>query len=95
MLLFVDRMDRMQHLKSQISDLKSQAEGCSRQLRAWADSLQNSDIRGQRHLNERTRETSDRRQRVDAFMEKLEQIRAGAGTKTEFGFSETSGDADA
>lgn len=42
-------------LKSQISDLKSQAESCSRQLRAWADSLQNSDIRGQRHLNDRVR----------------------------------------
>lgn len=42
-------------LKSQISDLKSLAESCSRQLRAWADSLQNSDIAGPRHLNEKTR----------------------------------------
>jgi four helix bundle protein len=44
------------HLKSQISDFKSIAESCSRQLRAWADHLQNSDIKGQRHLNERTRQ---------------------------------------
>ena len=36
------------------------AESCSRQLRAWADSLQNSDIQGQRHLNNKVRE----RQRV-------------------------------
>jgi four helix bundle protein len=43
-------------LKSQISDLISTAESCSRQLRGWADSLQNSDIQGQRHLNERVRQ---------------------------------------
>ncbi len=43
-------------LKSQISNLKSVAESCSRQLRAWADSLQNSDIRGPRHLNQKMRE---------------------------------------
>jgi hypothetical protein len=43
-------------LKSQISNLKSTAESCSRQLRAWADSLQNSDIQGQRHLNEKVRQ---------------------------------------
>ncbi len=42
-------------LKSQISDLRSKAESCSRQLRGWADSLQNSDIAGQRHLNDKSR----------------------------------------
>ena len=41
------------NLKSQISDLRLLAESCSRQLRAWADSLQNSDITGPRHLNEK------------------------------------------
>jgi hypothetical protein len=39
-------------LRFEISDLKASAESCSRQLRAWADNLQNSDIRGQRHLND-------------------------------------------
>jgi four helix bundle protein len=43
-------------LKFQISNLKSTAESCSRQLRGWADSLQNSDIQGQRHLNEKVRQ---------------------------------------
>jgi four helix bundle protein len=43
-------------LKSEISNLKSIAESCSRQLRAWADALQNSDIQGQRHLNEKVRQ---------------------------------------
>lgn len=48
-------------LKSQISDLKSLAESCSRQLRAWADSLQNSEISGPRHLNEKTRANYQKR----------------------------------
>lgn len=44
-----------ENLKSEISNLITLAESCSRQLRGWADSLQNSDIAGQRHLNEHSR----------------------------------------
>jgi four helix bundle protein len=55
MLCFIERRKGFAHFKSQISDLKSLAESCSRQLRAWADHLQNSDIKGQRHLNEKTK----------------------------------------
>jgi four helix bundle protein len=43
------------NLKSQISDLIPIAESCSRQIRAWAESLQNTDIKGQRHLNVQSR----------------------------------------
>ena len=48
MLLLADRLPDFAHLKSEISNLKSLAESISRQLRGWADSLQNSDVRGQR-----------------------------------------------
>lgn len=58
-------------LKSQISDLKSTAESCSRQLRGWADALQNSDIKGQRHLNDAVRRQDDQRKRSAAFEKKL------------------------
>ena len=58
-------------LKSQISQLRSIAENCSRQIRAWADSLQNSDIPGQRHLNERTRREFEQKQRSNEFDKKL------------------------
>ena len=61
------------NLKSQISDLKSLAESCSRQLRAWADSLQNSEIKGQRHLNDRVRADAVQKQKSAAFQKKLLQ----------------------
>jgi four helix bundle protein len=58
-------------LKSQISNLKSLAESCSRQIRAWADSLQNSDIHGPRHLNNRSREAFDQKKRAAEMQKKL------------------------
>lgn len=54
-------------LKSQISNLISTAESCSRQLRGWADSLQNSDIQGPRHLNNKSRQADDQKKRAAAF----------------------------
>ena len=51
-------------LQYQISTLKSLAESCSRQLRGWADSLQNSDIKGQRHLTEKSRLHDEQRNRA-------------------------------
>lgn len=55
MLHFVDCAPDAQHLKSQVSELKSLVESCSRQIRAWTENLQNTDIKGQRHLNNKTR----------------------------------------
>jgi four helix bundle protein len=53
-LLLMDRMACFKSLKLEIADLKSLAESCSRQLRAWADSLQNSTIKGVKFLNRET-----------------------------------------
>jgi four helix bundle protein len=58
-------------LKSQISNLKSLAESCSRQLRGWADSLQNSDIKGQRHLTDQSRRHDEQKKRADVFQKDL------------------------
>jgi four helix bundle protein len=55
MLVVASRRPYLSNFKSEISDLIRLAESCSRQLRAWADSLQNSNITGPRHLNEKTR----------------------------------------
>lgn len=62
-------------LKFEISNLKSKAEEVSRQLRAWAGSLQNSDVRGQRYLTDKTRRASqETRERAD-FLKELAEIR--------------------
>ena len=71
MLCFLERRKGFAHFKSRILDLKSIAESCSRQLRAWADHLQNSDIKGQRHLNEKTRQRYDAEKKADQFERQL------------------------
>jgi len=71
MLCFIERRPAFNDLKSQISDLKSKAESCSRQLRAWADHLQNSDIKGQRHLTEKTRQHYKAGKKAEEFQQEL------------------------
>jgi len=71
MLCVLERRPWMKDLKSQISNLKSLAESCSRQLRAWADSLQNSDIKGQRHLTDKSRQADDQKKRAAEFQKTL------------------------
>jgi four helix bundle protein len=75
MLCLLDRLHGFDDLKFEISNLKSRAEGISRQLRAWADSLQNSDIRGQRYLTNKTRSKSKEAREREEFLKELEQIR--------------------
>ena len=59
MLAYFERRPALRDFKSQISNLKSLAESCCRQLRGWADCLQNSDIKGQRHLNDHSKKQWD------------------------------------
>ena len=73
MLNFTERFPESKHLKSQISEIKDLAESCSRQIRAWADSLQNCDIPGQRHLNEQSRSRYEAQKRSQAFEKQLEE----------------------
>ena len=73
MLLFTERFNETAHLKSQISDLKSLAESCSRQIRGWTNNLQNSDIKGQRHLNERSKARYEFERSAAAFNRQIEE----------------------
>lgn len=71
MLTVKSRRVRDAKVKSQMSNLISLAESCSRQLRGWADSLQNSDIKGPRHLTDKSRAEDDKKKRVVAFDKEL------------------------
>ncbi len=73
MLCFLERRPGLANFKSQISNLKSMAESCSRQLRGWADHLQNSDIKGQRHLNDKTRASYHSKKGLKEFQDELQQ----------------------
>jgi four helix bundle protein len=74
MLHFIERFPEAAHLRSQISNPKSIAESCSRQIRAWADHLQNTDIKGQRHLNDQTRGRFEAERRREAFLREIQQV---------------------
>ncbi len=74
MLCFMERLPEFKDLKFEISDLKSLSESISRQLRAWADSLQNSDIKGQRYLTSKGRDILQRKKEHEEFLEMLRKI---------------------
>ena len=71
MLHFAGGLPEAAPLKSESSHLRSLAESCSRQIRAWADHLQNSEIKGPRHLNGRSRARFEGRKTAHAFGQEL------------------------
>jgi septal ring factor EnvC (AmiA/AmiB activator) len=75
MLCFIERLPRFGDLKSEISNLRSASEQISRQLRAWADSLQNSPIKGQRYLTDKTRRLEQARREREEFLQELGRFR--------------------
>ena len=74
-LCLCERLPRLSDLKSEISDLKTRAEKISRQLRAWCNALQNSEIRGQRYLTDKTRIRMQQAREREEFLKELEEIR--------------------
>lgn len=75
-LYLCERLPGLADLKSEISDLKKMAEKISRQLRAWCESLQNSDIRGQRYLTNKSRSKTREAQEREEFLKELDEIRS-------------------
>lgn len=73
MLCFMGRRVSSHDFKSEISNLKYIAESCSRQIRAWAEHLQNSEIQGQRHLNEKTFKSFRQKKDQTDFLKELQQ----------------------
>jgi len=74
-LCLTERLQRFQDLRSEILDLRSRSESISRQLRAWCESLQNTDIRGQRYLTEKSRRQAKQAREREEFLKELEEIR--------------------
>lgn len=75
MLFLLERVTAFSPLKSDICDLRSAAASISRQLYGWIEQLKNSDISGQRHLNETVRARVAVKKDQAAFLEELDRIR--------------------
>jgi four helix bundle protein len=74
-LCLCERLPGFSDLRSEISYLKLRAESISRQLRRWAGSIQNSDIRGQRYLTDKTRSRTKEAREREEFLKELEEVR--------------------
>jgi len=84
-LQVASRLTGTESLKPQIDRLLPQCESISRQLRGWADSLQNTDIKGQRHLNDQSRAEWEQGPRREAFMKYLATFRKPLTTSEDEG----------
>ena len=74
MLCMLEDLPRFCLMQSEISDLKSRAVSISRQLGAWAQSLQNSQITGQRYLTEKNSRAAHAAREREEFLEELRRM---------------------
>ena len=74
MLCVMEQMSEFATLQPDIQELKQQSESISRQNRAWAGNLQNSEIPGTRHLNDRSKKRYENRLRQTEYYERMDQF---------------------
>lgn len=83
MLCLLQRIPAFRELTREINALKQTAESCSRQLKGWAQSLQNSEFKGERHVNQKTKRIEQAAREREEFLNELAEIRAkGTGSGT-------------
>jgi len=80
MLCLLDRLPLFHESDIEIRSLKQKAESCSRQLKAWAQSLQDSDLKGERHVNQKTRRADQAALEREEFIKELAAIRQKGAT---------------
>jgi four helix bundle protein len=78
MLCLLERIPAFASLTKEVLALKKRSESCSRQLKAWAQSLQNSDFKGERHVSQRTKRAQQAAREREEFLKELAEIRARA-----------------
>lgn len=81
MLCLLERIPAFQPLNKEIGALKKRAESCSRQLKAWAQSLQDSNFKGERHVNQQTKRIDQAARDREEFLKELAEIRAKGAAK--------------
>lgn len=64
----------IQDSRIEIQELIRLSESISRQLHGWAEYLQNTELKGVRHVNDQTRELDERSRRRREFLDQLERL---------------------
>ncbi len=70
-LAFLRQRPRLKEFAVELERLHGMAESCSRQIRGWAESLQNSPIKGTRHLSDKVRLEEEMRKRAVETQKRL------------------------
>ena len=81
MLYLLERMQSFHLLSRELNLLKRRAESCSRQLKAWIQSLQNSNFKGERYVNAKTRRRDQAARDREELLKELAEIRANAAAE--------------
>lgn len=76
MLCLLERLRSFHELQADIKKLKTKSESCSRQLKAWAQALQNSDFKGERPVNQKLKRAAQAAKEREEFLSELAEIRA-------------------
>jgi four helix bundle protein len=71
----LERLSRFKDLATVVLDLRTRATKISRQLHGWCNSLQNTDIKGQRYLTDKSRRLAQAKKDREEFLKELEQYR--------------------
>jgi hypothetical protein len=72
----MERLPRFCDLRSEILDLRTRATSISRQLHGWCNSLQNTDIKGQRYLTDKSGRMEKAKREREEFLKELEALRS-------------------
>lgn len=75
LLCLLDRLHWFAKLRPDIDQLRAKAESCSRQLKAWVGSLQNSDWKGERFVNVKVRRDDRKTREREEFLKELDEIK--------------------
>ena len=74
MLSLLGRLPDARADGGRVAELRRSAEGISRQLGGWIESLKNSSLKGTRHVNDQARQAAHSARRREAFLDGLSRI---------------------
>jgi four helix bundle protein len=80
MCCLVDSLPSFAGLESDLRTVQSKAESCSKQLKAWAGAIQNSDYKGERNVTDKLKRSDQATREREEFLKELLEIRKKAAT---------------